>query len=175
MEKTKKCLSIGLSILVSFFIAQNISGQETDSMNQNTENTGVLQFYNSEMLTWDYVFWNGLTLNYKGQRSGINGGVNSEVKKALLEYPDSAKAYKSYKNKNIIAKSLYISGLACLLGGLSYYGYTDIDKQNFGLLTGLIIGGSAATITGLFTGASGKQDIFNAVNTFNQHKVSKFR
>jgi hypothetical protein len=91
-----------VSILL-FAVSQNSNAQEVEEVEH--ENINFLQFYDNEMFHWNVSTFGGLTLNYgdnnwKYRAFGIN--INNEIiRNALLEYPDSAEAYNSFRKKAI--------------------------------------------------------------------------
>jgi len=142
-------------------------------------NTNLVQFYDSELFTWNYNMFGDLTLNYRNINSGISFGINDTMKNALLEFLDSGQAYNSYRKKNIAGNILINGGLAIVLS--SYIPLYDnllmlnFDQNkydsNIRWTIGLAASGLISTIIGSFISTSGTESLFNSVNLFNRNKA----
>ena len=156
---------------------QNISAQETEAgIGQNIKNINLVQLYDSELFTWNYNMFGGLSLNYQNQNSGISIVINETMKKALLEFPDSSWSYNSYIKKNTAGNVLMYGGLVIVLTAyIPMYNIILNNSNDFnrdiGWTIGLTSSGLISAIIGSFIYSSGTEDLFNAINLFNRNKV----
>jgi hypothetical protein len=169
MKKNRLTAVFSIAFLV---FAQNITAQETE---QNTEETDIVRFYNSELFHWNYNMFDGLTLVYKNQSSSTSFRINEMMRNALLEYSDSSQEYNSYRRKTVTGNIFIYSGLALALSAfIPLYSNTTNDAdfiRNISISIGLSGSGLLSTIIGSFVSSSGQENIFNAVNMFNRNKL----
>ena len=164
-------------VLVSMLIlafSQSISAQETKNDNTN-ESVNFLQFYDNEMFHWSFNPFGGYTINYGNENwnySAFGVNINNErIRKALLEYPDSAKEYNSFRKDKISGNIVYWSGIAIILGSIIPVLAIDNDILKFSIYSGMFAGGMATSIIGIFKFNSAQSHFFNAVNLFNRDKA----
>lgn len=164
-------------VLVSvlfLLVSQNTNAQEIEN-DKTDENLIFLQFYNNEMFNWNFNKFGGLTLNYgndnwKYSTFGVN--INNErIKNALLEYPDSAEAYNSFRKNKITGNIVYWSGIVLMLGSLIPVFTIENNELSTGLYTGMLVGGLTTSIVGIFQFNSAQSNLFNSVNMFNKNKA----
>ena len=162
-----------LVLVLLLVFVQNTDAQETGHGNINFQ-----QFYDSEMFQWNFNMFGGLTLNYQNQNSSITFGINQAMKNALLQFPDSAQAYNSYRKKNTVGNILIYGGVAIILSAyIPLYNQIlndnpiDTLNRNIGWAIGLSSGGAISTLIGSFVYSSGQEDLFSAVNMFNRNKA----
>jgi hypothetical protein len=170
---------------------QNVSVEENDPViAQNIENIDFLQYYNSEMFSWQYDMWIerffvyynlGYSLKYHSYTSDIAFGIPDVMKNALLEFPDSGEAFYSYRRKNIAGNTLIIGGYALVLGGFIPMMVASINNSpndsniNSTLTACSVVMGSGvlSNLIGMFVHASGKESLFRAVSLFNRNKMDE--
>ena len=169
----KTILRVTIFALAIIF-SSNLMAQENNETNYN-----LLHFYDSELFNWSYNMFNGLSLNYLNQSSSTIYGINQTMQNALLLYPESGQEYKSYRWKNITGNIFMWGGLAMALSAfipiIMDTNENDISRMNANISLGLSFGGFASVIAGTFFYASGQENIFNAVNIFNRHKIREYR
>jgi len=170
----KKVFVISVSVLL-LAVAQNTNAQEVKNDKTN-ENIDFLQFYDNEMFHWNFSTFGGLTLNYRNDNweySPFGVNINNErIRNALLEYPDSAQAYNSFRKYKITGNILYWGGIVLMLGSLvPIFTIEDNEKLSIGLYTGMLLGGITTSTIGGFQFDSAQLNLFNAVNMFNRNKA----
>jgi hypothetical protein len=142
-------------------------------------NNNLSSYYDAELFQWSYSMFGGLTLNYKNQSSITMYGIKDTMKNALIQYEDANQQYRSYRGKTIAGSILAWGGLATVLAGA----YMPIlgdwqDKtyeNNLKIGLGVMLGGLVTEIIGVFILQSGQENIFNAVNLYNHHKIDDYR
>jgi len=155
-------------------ISQNANAQEIKNDKTN-ENVDFLRFYENEMFHWSLNISDGLILNYgndnwKYKTFDVNI-KNEKIKNALLEYPDSAQAYNSFRKNQINGNIVYWTGLALVLGSIVPVLAVDNEKLSNGLYFGMLGGGLTLSVIGIYQFNSAQSNLFNAVNMFNKNKV----
>jgi len=173
----KKAFAVLISVLL-LAAAQNTNAQEVEYKNNIVnENVNFLQFYDNEMFHWNFYTFGGLTLNYGNDNweySTFGVNINNErIRNALLEYPDSAQAYNSFRKNKITGNILYWSGIVLMLHSLIPVFAINNEKLSIGLYSGMLAGGMTSSIIGIFQFNSAQSNLFNAVNMFNRNKAGE--
>ena len=140
----------------------------------------LLRYYDTELFQWSYGFFTGLTLNYQNQNAITMYGLTNSMKKALSQYKNTEKLYRSYRTKTTVGQFLIWGGVAAILTGayLPLFMYGDDYKayeNNYVLPASLMAGGLLAEIIGSFVTVSGQETIFNAVTAYNRHKIAEYK
>jgi hypothetical protein len=168
----KTFLKIGV-LAAALTFSGNLAAQE----NMQTDNSNLLRFYDSELFQWDYSMFGGLTLNFQNQSAITIYGIKEPMKKAFLLYEDTSQQYRAYRGKNIAGNVLMWGGLTAVLAGTCIpINWQDGSyKNNLEAAAGLILGGAVAELIGLLVLQSGQENIFNAVNMYNRHKMNEYK
>ena len=150
----------------------NLAAQESAQTDRDLQ-----RYYNSELMQWDYSMFGGLTLNFQNQNAVTLYGITEPMKNALLQYEDTSRQCRAYRGKNIAGNILTWGGLAAVAAGvcIPIIGHDDIAVYNLDAALGTMIGGLAAELIGLFVLQSGQANIFNAVNSYNRHRISEYK
>jgi hypothetical protein len=160
------------ALLLSIF--QNANAQEIKNDKTN-ENVDFLQFYENEMFHWSLNTSDGLILNYGNDNwkySTFSANIkNEKIRNALLEYPDSAQAYNSFRKNTINGNIVYWTGLALMIGSIVPVLSVENEKLSNGLYFGMLGGGLTLSVIGIYQFNSAQSNLFNAVNMFNKNKV----
>jgi len=163
----KNLFIVMVSVLL-LAVSQNTNAQEAEKPN-------LLQFYENEMLHWNYTKFGTLTLNYRNDTWNYSvfgtNLKNEKIRMALFEYPDSAQAYNSYRKNQINGNILYWSGLALILSSLIPVVVTDNSNLGIGLWAGMLAGGATISTIGIHKFNSAQSNLFNAVDLFNRNKA----
>ncbi|MDR2491605.1 MAG: hypothetical protein LBD20_09420 [Spirochaetaceae bacterium] len=163
----------GCFIVTTLIFSAHLAAQHEE------KSSAIIRYYDTELFQWNFGFFNGLTLNYKNQNSIPAFGIKSSMKKALSQYQDTEKLYRSYRVKTGVGQFLIWTGVSALLVGayLPMFLYHDdyaAYEENYKLPLYLMGGGLLAEIIGSFITISGQETIFNAVNTYNRHKIAEY-
>jgi hypothetical protein len=153
----------------------NLTAQENTQINGN-----LLRFYDSELFQWDYSMFGGLTLNFQNQSSRTMYGIKDTMKNVLLQYEDTNQQYRSYRGKTIAGNILMWGGLAAVIGGayIPIFGYRQdysVYEDNLKIGLGVMLGGLVTELIGAFILTSGQENIFNAVNLYNRHRINEYK
>ncbi len=145
--------------------------------------SGLLGFYDSELIKVSFQTFGGLTLQAQGQSSSIAMGVSGDIAAMLSRYPESKALLEGYRSKNRIGNTLLWGGLAAVLAGV-YYPLFSTDSSEWGTVgysdstmrvsVGLMLGGLAGELIGAFILPSSYQDLLNSVNVYNRRAVKEF-
>jgi hypothetical protein len=140
----------------------------------------LLHYYDMELFQWDYGMFNGLTLNFQNQSSWVIYGIKDSMKSALMQYEDTNKQYRSYRSKTIAGNILMWGSFAVVLAGAYTPFFGDWRDENtyinnFKVGLGIMLGGLVTELIGAFILQSGQENIFNAVNLYNRHKIDDYR
>lgn len=171
----KNLFKIGFFVMALIF-----SGKLTAQENAATNNHLPL-YYDAELFQWNFSMFGGLTLNFKNQSSRTTYGIQDSMKKALSQYEDTNQQYRSYRAKNIAGNVLVWSGIAAIIGGANVLAFNDrhgrasyeniLNKTGIGVMAG----GLLIELIGAFILQSKQENIFNAVNLYNRHKISEYK
>jgi hypothetical protein len=115
----------------------------------------------------------GLTLNFQNQSSITTFGLKESMKKVLIEYEDTNQQYRSYRGKTIAGNILMWGGLATLFAGA--YAPLFSNENNLKIGLGIMLGGVVSEIIGAFVLQSGQENIFNAINLYNRHRINDYK
>jgi hypothetical protein len=163
-----------ICVLASALVSSGtLAAQEIEKTNND-----LLFYYDSELFQWNYGIFGGLTLNFQNQNSWTGFGILKEtMKNALLQYEDAGKKYRSYKNKNIAGNVLLWTGLAAVMAGAYVPALGDWKEGSGGarIGIGLSLGGLVSEIIGIVLLHTGQEDIFDAVNLYNRHKIRDYK
>jgi hypothetical protein len=106
-------------------------------------------------------------------------GIKDPMKNAFLQYDDANQQYRSYRGKTIAGNILRWGGLVTVLGGAYMPIFGDWEgsayENNLKIGLGIMLGGLVSEIIGVFVLQSGQENIFNAVNLYNRHKINDYR
>jgi hypothetical protein len=147
---------------------------------QEKESSDLLSYYDSELFQWNFSMFGGLTLNFQNQNAFPNYGLKTVMKEALLQYPNSAKEYKSYRVKSIMGNVLFWGGYAAMLGALCTP-IIFVDKEwsedpaSIKIVASVILGGIVSELIGLIFMSSSQEDIFSAVNMYNRNRIGDYK
>jgi len=171
-----KNMFVVLVLALLLLISQNANAQEVKNDKTN-ENVNFLQFYDNEMFHWNFNTSDGLILNYGNDNWKYSTfGVsikNERIRNALLEYPDSAQAYNSFKKNKVTGNIVYWSGIVLILGSIVPVFTVDNEKLSNGLYFGMLAGGLTTSMVGVYQFNSAQLNLFNAVNMYNRNKARK--
>jgi hypothetical protein len=169
----KTFLKINFLTLALVF-SGNLMAQENQQTNNN-----FLKYYDTELFQWSYSMFGGLTLNFQNQSSMTMYGIKDSMKNAFLQYEDANQQYRSYRGKTIAGNILMWGGLATVLGGAYMPIFGDWEgnayENNLKIGLGIMLGGLVSEIIGVFVLQSGQENIFNAVNLYNRHRINDYR
>ena len=148
--------------------------QETIQQNNN-----LMSYYDTELFQWSYSMFGGLTLNFQNQSSVTAYGIKESMKNAFIQFEDTNQQYRSYRSKTIAGNILLWGGLATVLAGLYVPVFGDWDdnayENNLKIGIGVMLGGFVTEIIGAFVLQSGQENIFNAVNLYNRHRINDYK
>jgi uncharacterized membrane protein len=170
----KLVLKIGfLALAISF--SNKLVAQETAQTNND-----LLHYYDTELFQWSYNMFGGLTLNFQNQSSVTTYGIKEPMKNAIIQYEDTNQQYRSYRGKTIAGNILLWGGLTTVLVGAYMPIFGDWQnyntyENNFKTSLGIMLGGLVTEIIGVFILQSGQENIFNAVNLYNRHRIDDYR
>ncbi|MDR1220504.1 MAG: hypothetical protein LBK73_12975 [Treponema sp.] len=170
----KMILKIGFLALAITF-SDKLAAQETTQTSDN-----LLDYYDTKLFQWSYSMFGGLTLNFQNQSSVTVYGIKDTMKNALIQYEDANQQYRSYRGKTIAGNILMWGGLTTAIAGayIPIFGYRQ-DKgfyeNNLKAALGIMLGGLVTEIIGAFILQSGQENIFNAVNLYNRHRITDYR
>ena len=135
------------------------------------------------MFSWQYSMWKeyligfnlGYSLKYRNRNSDIAFGIHKSMRNALLEYPDSGRAYKSYRRKNVAGNVLTYGGLSLMLGGFFPIAMGTSNSNDYAIAAGscMLLGGLISYIIGRPIYLSGKESLFRSANMFNRNKMAE--
>jgi hypothetical protein len=157
-------------LLLGLFIVQNLVAQEGTEVEINSD---LVNYYNTELFHWNYNWFTGMKLNFQNQNSSVLFGINKNMAEALKLYPNSNEYYQLYRKKNIIGNIFLWGGFAIAIGGLSSIPY--IPEKNFPVVMGVSLGGLVIELIGAFILPSAYEKLFNAVHSYNQHRMSEYK
>jgi hypothetical protein len=160
----KTLLKISLLTLV---FSGNLIAQENESTNSSFSH-----YYNTELFQWSYSIFGGMTLNFQNQNSIAMYGIKDSMVKALLQYEDADQKYHLYHRKTIAGHILMWGGAVALLTG-AYIPFANENNLKIGL--GVVFSGFIFEIVGAFMLESGQENIFDAVNLYNRHKIDDYK
>lgn len=137
---------------------------------EKTDNR-FLSYYDTELFQWSYSLFGGLTLNFQNQSSLTSFGMLKDtMKNALFQYEDVDKKYRSYRNRTIASHTLIWTGFAAIMAGPALGNWkAGSDSTRIGI--GVTLGGLVAELIGIVLFHSGQENIFDAVNLYNRHKI----
>jgi hypothetical protein len=169
----KTFLRAGFLLLV-LMLSANLAAQEDTKKNSN-----LLMYYDAELFNWDYSMFGGLTLNFHNESSVTSFGIRYSMKNALVQYKDTNQQYRSYRGKTIAGNILLWGGMATAITGAYMPIFRrdqnyNISANDLKLGLGLAAGGLVAEIIGAFILQSGQENIFNAVNLYNRHRIGEY-
>jgi hypothetical protein len=167
-------LKIGFLVL-AITLSDKLVAQETAQTNND-----LLHYYDAELFQWSYSMFGGLTLNFQNQSSVATYGIKDPMKNALIQYEDTNQQYRSYRGKTIAGNILLWGGLTTALVGAYIPIFSDWQnyntyEDNFKMILGITLGGLVTEIVGAFILQSGQENIFNAVNLYNRHRINDYR
>jgi hypothetical protein len=169
-----------LSVKIGFLTLMLICSQIIMAQENTQTNNNFLHYYDAEIFQWNYDIFGGLSLNFHNQSSSAIFGINISMKNALKLYPDSSQQFSSYKLKNTTGNILLWGGLVALVGGTYmplFLDTSDYDnfERNVKISAGLMLGGLVSELVGTFIFSSGKENLFNAVNIYNRHRIEDYK
>jgi hypothetical protein len=143
-------------------------------------NNKLLSYYDTELFQWSYSIFGGLTLNFQNQSSLTTFGVKNTMKNALIQYEDTNQRYRSYRGKTTAGNILMWGGLAVVYAGAFVPIFQDrqdsnIYNNNLKIRLGVMLGGLVTEMIGTFVLLSGQENIFEAVNLYNRHRINNYR
>jgi hypothetical protein len=156
-------------LVVALFCSRILMAEEKAQTN------GLSYFYDAEMFQWNYDLFGGLTLNFHNQSSQAIFGIKDAMKNALAQYDDTRKQYNSYRWKTTSGNILAWSGLTVACAGIPFLHHFGSSENGREVVIGVMLGGLVSEIIGVFVLYSGQENIFNAVNLYNKHKVTDLR
>jgi hypothetical protein len=170
----KNFIKIGFLALALAF-SGTLAAQDFEKPNSN-----FLTYYNAELFQWSYGLFGGLTLTFQNENSLTSYGVLKEpMKEVLFQHGDVSKKYRSYRGKTIAGQALMWTGLAAVLAGVYVpaLGSWKSGSVGNGLQIGLgvSLGGLVSGVVGMILFNAGQEDIFDAVNLYNRHKLNDFK
>jgi hypothetical protein len=136
--------------------------------------------YDTELFQWSYSSFGGLALSFQNQSSLTSFGMLKEpMKNALLQYEDVNKKYRAFKGKALAGRVLMLTGLAAILAGayipiLGSWRDGSLDN-NLRIGLGVGLGGLVTGIIGTVIFNAGQENIFDAVNIYNRHKIQELQ
>jgi hypothetical protein len=157
-------------LLLGLFIVQNLVAQESTDVEINSD---LVNYYNSELFHWHYDWWTGIQLNFQNQNSSVSFGINKNMVEALKLYPDTNEYYQLYRRKNIMGNIFLWGGFAIVIGGVSSIAY--ISEENYPIVMGVSLGGLAIELIGAFILPSANENLFNAIHSYNRHKMREYK
>jgi hypothetical protein len=162
----KVALKIGFLIL-AIFLSGTLMAQENTQINSN-----LLNIYDSELFSWSYSTFGGLSLSLYNQRSSPAYGINKTMRTALELFPDSSQEYNSYRRKNIAGNILTWGGYAAVLAGVFLPIMGNNDNSDTWIISFSVIGGGfLSMLGGVFVSSSALEDLFFAVSNYNRNKM----
>jgi hypothetical protein len=184
----KMSLKIGLLILTMVF-SDKLAAQENTQSNNN-----LLDYYDTELFQLDHNMVGGLTLNFKNRSSRTLFGIAKSMKNNLIQYEDTNRQYRSYRGKTISGNILMWGGMATMLAGVCITAFGQMQSytvastsitasgrmqsytadRNINVGAGLMLGGSVSALIATFILSSGQENIFNAVNLYNRHRIDEY-
>lgn len=142
-------------------------------------NNNLMSYYDTELFQWSYSMFGGLTLNFQNQSSVTMYGIKESMKNAFIQYEDTNQQYRSYRGKIIAGNILMWGGWATVLAGAYVPIFGDWDdnayENNLKIGIGVMLGGLITEIIGAFILQSGQENIFNAVNLYNRHRINDYK
>ena len=164
MQKTFKTLTV----IIAFFLAPNLFAQEFSFEN---EQMNLAQFYDSELIKWDYGYFGGLKLSFQNKISGTFLGVNAMIRNELLKYPDTYNEYKTYRGQRIAGNILLWSGISLIIlnGFLAQNRAPDELYEPWFAAFGIQLVFSSPVLFIL-----AKKNLFDSVNLYNRHKINEY-
>ncbi|MDR1127511.1 MAG: hypothetical protein LBL06_05220 [Treponema sp.] len=169
------------TILKIWFLALTITFSGTLIAQETTQpNNDLLHYYNMELFQWDYSIFSGLTLNFQNQSSLSMYGIKDSMKNALMQYEDVNQQYRSYRSKTIAGNILMWGGFTVAIAGAYVPLFGDWQDKNAHENTlkaglGIMLGGLVTELIGACVLYAGQENIFNAVNLYNRHKINDYR
>jgi hypothetical protein len=181
----KMSLKIGLLILTMVF-SDKLAAQENTQSNNN-----LLDYYDTELFQWEFNMFGGVTLNFKNRSSITMFGIPESMKNNLIQYEDTNRQYRSYRGKTISGNILMWGGMAAMLAGASITAFGGTQRytaagtsitvtqsytadRNIKVGAGLMSGGLVSALIASFILSSGQENIFNAVNLYNRHRIDEY-
>jgi hypothetical protein len=161
----KTALTIGLCCAAALLLSRPVMAQENTA-----EQETLLQYYDRELFQW-YSF---PLLHFQGQSSDIRFGIDDSMKKALGQYEDTQRLYRSYRGKNIAGYIVLWGGMAAFIGSVAGIVYIEDFPQRGAALSGAAMGFYITTLISAGIHGSAEISIFNAVNSYNRHKISEY-
>jgi hypothetical protein len=168
--------TIKLQIIIAFFLIlfqTNLLASE-----DNLPNYRLLNFYETELFHWDYDFLGGFNLNFQNQSTTASFGIPRNMVSALLDYPESAEFYYSYRRKNIGGNILRWSGLGIVVGGTVSVILQDSSnpnyRRNMNISIGFAVGGLIMQLAGTLIRSQGFEPLSDAVRTFNISRIVEY-
>jgi hypothetical protein len=165
-------------LLLALMLSANLGAQENIQANNN-----LLSYFDTELFRWDYNMFGGLTLNFHNESSVTDFGIKYSMKNALAGYEDTNQQYRLYRGKTIAGNILLWGGLATTLAGAftpvfkyrqnNTIGYNNLEKD-LKFTIGLVAGGAIAEMIGAFILQSGRENIFQAANSYNRHRIGEY-
>jgi hypothetical protein len=169
----KTFLKINFFALV-LVLSGNLMAQENEQTNNSFSH-----YYDTELFQWSYSMFGGLTLNFQNQSSVTMYGVKDSMKNAFFQYEDANQQYRSYRGKTIAGNILMWGGLATVLVGayVPIFGNWEDStyENNLKIGLGIMLGGLVSEIIGVFVLQSGQENIFDAVNLYNRHRINGYK
>jgi hypothetical protein len=162
-------LKVGL-LLIGLFIVQNLVAQENTDVETDSD---LVNYYNSELFHWNYSYFAGVRLNFQNQNSSILFGINKNMVEALKLYPDTNEYYQSFRRKNIRGNIFLWGGFAIAIGGA--FSIPHIPDENVPVVMRVTLGGLVIELIGAFILPSVQENLFNAIHSYNWHKMSKYK
>jgi hypothetical protein len=157
-----------LAVIITFMLVSNIFAQETSI---EKEEIDLLQFYDSELIKWDYSFFGGLKLSFRNRTSGTFFGVNDLIRFELIKYLDVYDEFNTYRIQRNVGNILLWGGIALILCDFFAFAPRDPDvvyEPNLALF------GFQLALTSPVFFILGKKNLFDSVNLYNRHKINEY-
>ena len=163
----KALLRIGFLAAAIFFSGTLMAQENTQA------NSDLLNIYDTELFSWSYTTFGGLSLNLYNQSSSTVFGIGKTMQNALELFPDSSQEYDSYRRKNITGNVLTWGGLAVMLAGafVPIMGDDDTFDTRMIIFSSAMGVGVISVIVGSFISSSALENLFYAVSNYNRNKM----
>ncbi|MDR1230249.1 MAG: hypothetical protein LBK61_02485 [Spirochaetaceae bacterium] len=147
---------------------------------EENESSDLLRYYDSELFQWDYNTFSGLTLNFQNQNVSPIYGIAPPMKAALLQYPDSAKEYKSYRWKSTAGNVLFWGGFIATVGIVVVPIYMDEiewiqDPRRAEIVADVLAVGLISEMIGFMFMSLSQNNIYRAVKVYNRNRIGDYK
>ena len=160
------------AVLLGLFIVQNLAAQENTDAETNAD---LVNYYNAELFHWNYNWFAGMRLSFQNQNTSTQFGISKNMVEALKLYPDTNEYYQSYRKKNITGNIFLWSGFAIAIGSAFTMPFITETEETIPIFMGLSFGGLVMELIGIFILPSAQENLFNAINSYNRHKMSEYK